>query len=94
MVQQVVGQRGQRVTFAALTNAVSPNAIRRLRRVLVLELSGRGHEQADQQRALERGHQPQRADRQPLGSGSCRQIAASTVSCAGQNGSRRRAGGG
>ncbi len=36
-------------------------------RVLVLELARRGHRQADQQHALERRHQPCRADRQALG---------------------------
>ena len=53
--------------FAALTNAVRPSAHRRRSWCSLLELAGRGDEQADQQRALERRDQPHGPHRQALG---------------------------
>ncbi len=82
--------------LAALTSAISPTRPVGARGCSCSSSRGRGHHQADHQRALERGQQPVGPDRQPLGQVSCSAIAASTVSWAGQTDSddaRRRVGG-
>ena len=93
VVQQEVRQRDQREDVGGAHERGQRERDAPAALVLVLELARGGHRQADQQHASSAGISHVGPTVSRCGSASCRTIAASTVSCAGQNGSPAAGGG-